>query len=147
MKAMKNRYVFWIVFSLVVALGAGFVGGILGERYYLQKRHGRGSAHPPSLEQMAKDLALTADQQEQIKKIFESNEAKLKELRSDMRGRLKAIRAEVKSEIDNVLTPEQRQKMEAMIKKYEARRKKESEERRERNDQKEQREKDKGEKK
>jgi Spy/CpxP family protein refolding chaperone len=135
---MKNKYKFWIVLSLVVAFGAGVIGGVFGERYYLQKRHARGDrgrAHPPSLEQMAKDLGLSAGQQEQIKKIFESNEAKLKVLRADMHGRLRSIRAELKSEIDNVLTAEQRQKIEAMIKKYDAKRKKETEEQKDKSNQ------------
>jgi Spy/CpxP family protein refolding chaperone len=127
---MRNKYKFWIVLSLVVAFGAGVTGGIFSERCYLQKRHGRGDRgpdHPPSLEQMAKDLGLSADQKEQIGKIFERNEGKLKELRADMHGRLRSIRAEIKNEIDSVLTAEQRQKMDAMIKKYDAKRKKESE--------------------
>jgi len=145
---MKNQYKFWIVLSLVVAFGAGLIGGVFGERYYLQKRHARdnrGPAHFPSLEQMAQDLGLSADQQELIRKIFERNEARLKELRTDMHGRLMSIRAELKSEIDNVLTAEQKQKLEAMIEKYVAQRKREFGERRERDNQKQQQEKNKGE--
>jgi Spy/CpxP family protein refolding chaperone len=115
---MKNKYIFWIIFSLIVAFVAGLIGGVFGDRYYLQKRHDRGRPRPPLLEQMAKDLGLSADQQEQIKKIFEKNEAKLKELRTDMHDRLKSLRAELKKEIDSVLTAEQRQKIETMIEKH-----------------------------
>lgn len=145
---MKNKYVFWIVFSIVVAFAAGLVGGIFSDRYFFQKRPGRperSSAHFPSLEQMAKDLGLSADQQEQIRKIFERNETKLKELRADMHGRLRSIRAELKNEIDNVLTADQRQKIETMIKKFAGPGKKELEERRDKSSQKQQQEKDKGE--
>jgi Spy/CpxP family protein refolding chaperone len=125
---MKNKYIFWIIFSLIVAFAAGLIGGVFGERYYLQKRHDRGRPHPPSLEQMAKDLGLSADQQEQIKKIFERNETKFKELRADMHDRLRSIRAELKKEIDSILTAEQRQKIETMIEKDTHRDKKRPEE-------------------
>ena len=128
---MKNKYIFWIIFSLIVAFAAGLIGGAFGERYYLQKRHDRGEQgrpHPPSLEQMAKDLGLSADQQEQIKKIFERNETKFKELRADMHDRLRSIRAELKKEIDSILTAEQRQKIETMIEKHTHRDKKRPEE-------------------
>jgi len=128
---MKNKYMFWIIFSLIVAFAAGLIGGAFGERYYLQKRHDRGERgrpHPPSLEQMAKDLGLSADQREQIKKIFEGNEAKLKKLRADMHDRLRTLRAELKKEIDSVLTAEQRQKIETIIKKHTRQDKKKPEE-------------------
>jgi Spy/CpxP family protein refolding chaperone len=144
---MKNKYMIWIVLSLVVAFAAGLVGGIFGERYIFQKRHARGdkgSAHFPSLEQMALDLGLSADQQEQIRKIFERNEAKLKELRADMHGRLRSIRAEVKNEIDKVLTAEQRQKIETMIEKHTGQGKKKPEERSEKQSQNKQGEKTEG---
>ncbi len=118
---MKNKYIVWLVLALVVAFAAGLIGGIFSDRYFFERRPARGDRgrpHPPSLEQMAKDLGLSVDQQEQIKKIFERNEAKLKELRSDMHGRLRSIRADLKKEIDSVLTAEQRQKMETLIQKH-----------------------------
>jgi Spy/CpxP family protein refolding chaperone len=146
---MKNKYKFWIIFFLIVVFGVGFIGGIFSDRYFFQKRPGRperSSAHFPSLERMAKDLGLSADQQEQIRKIFERNETKLKELRADMHGRLRSIRAELKNEIDNVLTADQRQKIETMIKKFAGPGKKEFEERGDKNNQNQQPEKDRGEK-
>jgi Spy/CpxP family protein refolding chaperone len=144
---MKNKYMIWIVLSLVVAFAAGLVGGIFSDRYFFERRPGRGDRgrpHPPSLEHMAKDLGLSADQQEQIRKIFERNEAKLKELRADMHGRLSSIRAEVKNEIDKVLTAEQRQKIETMIEKHSGQGKKKPEERSEKQSQNKQEEKTEG---
>jgi Spy/CpxP family protein refolding chaperone len=142
---MKNKYAFWIVLSIVAAFAAGLVGGIFSDRYFFERRPGRGDrgpSHPPSLKQMAKDLGLSADQQEQIRKLFEKNEAKLKELRADMHGRLKSIRAELKDEIDKVLTAEQRQKIETMIKKFAGPDKREFDERREKMSQEQKQEKD-----
>jgi Spy/CpxP family protein refolding chaperone len=135
---MKNKYKFWIVISVVVAFTAGLLGGLWGERYFAYKKKGadlararKDSVHFPSLEQMAQKLGLTAAQQEQIKKIFERNDAKLKELRADMHGQLTKIRAELKNELDGVLTAEQRKKLEETIQDYLLQRKRDHEKRRE----------------
>jgi len=131
---MPNKYKFWIVLSLLVAFGAGLLGGIFRERYFFHKRSHlpsqRDTVHFPSLDEMAQELGLSAEQQEQIKKIFEGNEAKLKNLRSDMHARLSGIRSELKNQVDAILTPEQKQKLESSIEKYLQKRKKEFEEKR-----------------
>jgi Spy/CpxP family protein refolding chaperone len=135
-----SKYKFWLVLSLIIVFAVGVFGGIFSERYYFhRKRHAnlartqteRSPAHFPSIEQLAQDLNLSAEQQEQIREIFGRNDAKLKDLRSDMRGRLNTIRAELKTELEAVLTPEQKQKFEAMIEKYLEQRKRESDRRRE----------------
>lgn len=130
---MKNTFKFWIIFSLVVAFGAGILGGIFSERYFFHRqRHARierNAVHFPSLEQMARELGLSAEQQEQIRNIFQRNEAKFKDLRSEIHGRLSTIREEVKSEIESVLTQEQKQKFEEMIENYVLQRKREFEKR------------------
>lgn len=135
---MMGKYKFWIVLSVLVAFTAGLLGGIWSERYFFQKkRHARidraqrDSVHFPSLERMAQELELSTEQQEKIKKIFERNDIKLKELRSDMHGRLTKIRAELKRELDGVLTAEQKEKFEKMIQNYLLQRKQEYEKRRE----------------
>ncbi len=135
---MMGKYKFWLILSILVAFAAGLLGGIWSERYFFQKkRHARIAraqkerVNFPSLEQMARDLELTVEQQERIKKIFETNDVKLRELRSDMHGRLTKIRAELKSELDGVLTAEQRKKFEEMIQNYLRERKREYEKRRE----------------
>jgi len=137
MNIMQNKYKFWLVLSLVVAFGAGLLGGIFSERYYFHnRRHARlvrsqrGGPHFPSLEQLARDLGLSAGQQDQIKKIFEDNDAQLKEMRADMDTRLGAIRSALKDKMDAVLTPEQKVKLEARIKEHIQQRKRESERRR-----------------
>jgi Spy/CpxP family protein refolding chaperone len=79
---------------------------------------------------MARDLGLSVEQQDQVKKIFESNDVRLKELRAEMHNRLSGIRSEIKSQIDAVLTPEQKSKFESIIAKHRERAKKESEQRR-----------------
>ncbi len=128
---MNNRYRLWIVLSLLVAFAAGVLGGIFAERIFFHPRHHtwgqRSPSHPPDLEEMARNLGLSPDQKESIRQIFERNDGKFKELYTDMHNRLSGLRSEIKSQIDAVLTPEQKQKMEAIIARHEEQRKKESE--------------------
>jgi len=128
---MNNRYRLWIVLSLLVAFAAGVLGGIFAERLFIHPRHHtravRGPSHPPDLEEMARNLGLSPDQKERIRQIFESNDGKFRELYIEMHNRLSALRTEIKNQIDAVLTPEQKQKMEAIIAEHEERRKKEPE--------------------
>ncbi|OGD18326.1 MAG: hypothetical protein A2W03_14380 [Candidatus Aminicenantes bacterium RBG_16_63_16] len=138
---MQDKYKFWLVLSLVVAFGAGLLGGVFGERYYFHSRsHARmarpqrSGPHFPSLEQMSRELGLSAEQREKIKATFEDNDTRLKDLRSEMHNRLGTIRTELKDKIDAVLTPEQKTKLEAKIEKYLQQRKRDSERRRPRSD-------------
>jgi Spy/CpxP family protein refolding chaperone len=128
---MNNKFRLWIVLSLLVAFAAGVLGGIFAERIFFHPRQHtraqRGPSHPPDLEEMARNLGLSTDQKESIRQIFERNDGKFKELYTDMHNRLSAIRSEIKNQIDAVLTPEQKQKMEAIIAKHGEQRKKESE--------------------
>jgi uncharacterized protein YneF (UPF0154 family) len=128
---MKNKYRLWIALSLLLAFAAGVLGGVFAERILWHPRQHtrvlRGPSRPPDLEEMARDLGLSAGQKESIRQIFESNDGKFKELYTDMHKRLAEIRSEIKKQVDAVLTPEQKQKMEAIISKHGERRKKESE--------------------
>jgi hypothetical protein len=134
---MNNRYRLWIVLSLLVAFAAGVLGGIFAERIIFHPRqHNRAQrspSRPPDLEEMARNLGLSPDQKESIRQIFESSDGKFKELYTDMHDRLSTLRTEIKNQIDAVLTPEQKKKMEAIIAKHGEQRKKESERKSNRN--------------
>jgi hypothetical protein len=128
---MPNKYRLWLVLTLLVAFAAGLLGGIFSERYFFHPRaHAqarRDAQKPPDLEEMAKELGLSLDQKERIKQIFEMNDVKFKDLRAEMHKRLSDIRAEIKDQIDAVLTPEQKQKLESIIAQHQSKDKKESE--------------------
>jgi Spy/CpxP family protein refolding chaperone len=129
---MKNKFKFWIILSFIIVFAAGIIAGIFSEKYLISKRLGRMReipVHFPSLEMMAQELSLSPQQKEQIREVFKNNEERLKGLRSQMHDRLSEIRSQLKTEIENILTPEQRQKFEAMIEKYIGQRKKELEDR------------------
>jgi len=134
---MKDKLKFWLVLSLVVAFGAGLLGGMFGERYFFHgRRHAqlgrapRSGSHFPSLEQLSERLGLSASQQDQIRKIFQDHDAELKELRAEMNARLGTIRSGLKDKMDAVLTPEQKVEFEASIKEHMEDRKREAEKRR-----------------
>jgi hypothetical protein len=130
---MPNKYRFWLVLTLIVAFAAGLLGGIFSERYFFHPRaHARArrdSQRPPDLEGMARNLGLSLDQKETIKQIFETNDVKFKELRAEMHKRLSDIRAEIKNQIDAVLTPEQKQKLDNIIAQHQQKDKRSSEKR------------------
>jgi Spy/CpxP family protein refolding chaperone len=118
---MKGRPTLWLVAALVLVFLAGAVSGVFLGRSVLSRRSGearRPSGHYPSLEMMARELNLTADQQARIKEIFARNEVRFRELRGDIRQHLDDIRKQLKTEIDSVLTPEQIKKFQAMIERH-----------------------------
>jgi Spy/CpxP family protein refolding chaperone len=128
----------WIVLSLLLLFAAGMVAGIFADKWFLggkgDVRRGQ-SNRPSTLELWSKELQLTGDQQAKIREIFKHNEVRLqsderlKGLRADSDKRFAEIRALLKAEIDAVLTPEQKQKLEAMIQKHNEERRKENERR------------------
>jgi Spy/CpxP family protein refolding chaperone len=83
----------------------------------------------PSHERWARELGLSTEQQDKINGIFKNNDERIKELRTGFYKNLGDIRGQLKQEIDTVLSPEQKQKMEAMIQKYMEQRRKDSDKR------------------
>jgi len=123
---MIKRYKLWIVLTLLVVFGLGAAAGYFGERYYLMHRWDRRQAPDrtpfPLLEPVAKALKLTAEQQTKIREIFKKSDERMEELQSQIHGRLREVRALLKSEVDGVLTPEQVRQLEDMIQKERAKR-------------------------
>jgi len=115
---MNNKYKLWIVLSLAAVFVIGLAAGYLGERYIVHRAFHKGRPHFPTVESWARDLDLTKDQQDRIREIFAGNEARLKAFGDDFHRRMDEIRAQLKREVDAVLTPEQIVRLEALIKKY-----------------------------
>jgi len=126
---MKNRNKLWIILSLIVVFAAGVIAGILFENHILDKKPRRSERErspdrPPTLEMMAEELGLTDEQQEKFREIFKNNEERLKKVRGQIHELYDSLRAQLKEEIDSVLTEEQRAKFQAMIDKHLSKRKK-----------------------
>jgi predicted transcriptional regulator len=131
---MKNNYKFWVILSLIVVFSAGVAGGILFENYFLDKRpkkrvERKSSVRFPTMETMAEELGLTTDQEEKIRDVFRNNEERLKQYRSQIHEQYSSLRTQLKKEIEDVLTEEQKAKFQAMIDKYLSERKRQMEER------------------
>ncbi len=127
---MNGKYKVWIVFSLVAVFILGITTGYFSERYLVHKRfeqrdnrEDRRSHRPPTIEELAKDLNLDQGQQDRIREAFRMNEERLKTFGEEYHQRLREIRAQLKAEMDSIMTPEQKQKMEALIKESIAKRK------------------------
>lgn len=122
---MVKKYKLWVALTLMVVFGLGAAAGVLGERYLMHKRS-RGPVHErtpfPLLAPVAKALALTAEQQDQLREIFKRSDDRMKVLDGEIHVRLREVRAQLKSEVDGVLTPEQRAKLEDIIQKERAKR-------------------------
>lgn len=118
---MNTKYKIWIALSLLVVFGLGAAAGIFGERYYIHRRIRRPEPprpHVPTIEMMAQELQLSPDQQARIHEIFSRNEERLKELRTQVHGRLRDVRDMLMKEIEEVLNPGQKEKFGAMIRKH-----------------------------
>jgi Spy/CpxP family protein refolding chaperone len=126
---MKTKYKILVALTLLVVFGLGVAAGVLGERYVVHKGYRRPSSdrtHVPSLDAWAKELGLTEDQQARIREIFRRNEERMKLYRTEGLAKLSEIRKALKDELDAVFTPEQRKKMEEMIRRHQERWKNES---------------------
>jgi len=128
----------WIILSLILIFAAGVGGGIFAEHWWLAKkpeaRRSIMAARYPSHDRWAKELGLTAEQQEKIREIFKKNDERIKGLRTDYFNHVGEMRDELKKEIDAVLTPAQKQKTEAMIQKFSEEHRRDNEKREKQNE-------------
>jgi hypothetical protein len=120
---MIKKYRLWVALTIILVFALGAATGIFGERYVMHRRDRR-PAQPRTpfllLEPVTKALALTPDQQGQLREIFKRSDERMKELDTEIHARLREVRAQLKSEVDAVLTAEQRAKLEDMIQKERA---------------------------
>jgi hypothetical protein len=110
---MKSKYKLWIFLSFIIVFAAGVFGGILLEKYIINKK-----PYFATLEDMANELNLTDGQEREIREIFKNNDSKFKNLSSHFYEQLSKMRTQLKNEISNVLNENQRVKFEAMIEKH-----------------------------
>ncbi len=136
---MKNHYKLWTIISLIIVFSAGLFSGVLLDKHIFNKKPQRrsqgtdykrtSSTHYPTLDLLAEELRLTAEQKEKIQEIFKNNEERFRTLRKDFYESLRDIRVQLNNEIKSVLTEDQQVKYEAMINKYHSQRKRETDNR------------------
>ncbi|MGB4704196.1 MAG: hypothetical protein WBI18_03855 [Candidatus Saccharicenans sp.] len=130
---MNNKYKLWVILSLVAVFLIGVTAGVVGDRTYLGKK--KPAPRPrqesyPTLEVISRELQLTPEQEEKIREIFKRSEERFEAFRKEVHGRLSELREQLKSEMDEVLTDEQEQKMKELMERYMRRRRRDSPERR-----------------
>jgi len=110
-----------IVFSLIAVFAIGVMAGYFGEQYIVHRKFSHRDRRTPSfptVEMMVRELALSAEQQAQLRDLFSRNDERLKGLRAEIHQKLGDIRRELKNEIGLFLTAEQKQKFEAMLERH-----------------------------
>ena len=129
----KSRLVAGVVIVLVLLAGIA-IGFFL--HHAMPWRHGppglrrgRPAAGPAAgaikermLERLDRDLKLTPDQHARIDTVLTRREADLRALMLETRPRFDSIAARTRSEIQAVLTPEQREEFAKIVKQMESRR-------------------------
>ena len=107
----------WKAATLLAAvfLAGGLLGGALVRMLPLP-----GSMRDTGgmLAHMTKDLDLTAPQQDSIRAILDRYRPAMDSAWSEVRPRIETVRARVRSDIAAQLTPEQRAKYDAMMKRH-----------------------------
>jgi hypothetical protein len=119
---MKRRaYVYFaLVFVLGIAIGAA---GMYSYAWYTGHWH-RGSSRHRVIDYLHKELALSQPQTEQLQQIFRTMDQKESVLRDRVAPQFQAIREETRNEIRKMLNPEQLEKFNEMVKRWDARREK-----------------------
>lgn len=133
----RSRLVMSVV--LVVLFAAGFCGGLTLDRFVLHHRHGpfagMGMGRPGApdtpeqrallqkhmADRITQDLNLTAEQRVQLEAILPRHVAAFDSLRQEMGAKLRGLLDSSSTEIEAILTPEQRQKWEANRRRFDAR--------------------------
>jgi Spy/CpxP family protein refolding chaperone len=133
----RGRVLTLLTLGLVLVAAAGVASGVVLERAVLA-RHGdrgrghggpggrgpdgrgpdgeRGPEHGPMHERFGRDLGLTPVQESKIDSIFARHRPAIDSARAVSEPRIRAIIDQTRREIDSVLTPEQRDRMHARMK-------------------------------
>ncbi|HVZ61151.1 MAG TPA: Spy/CpxP family protein refolding chaperone [Terriglobales bacterium] len=130
---MKSRYIFPLIAAGVLFVGtsAWSQSAESGTTPQGQEHHRGKRMGPPGggFERMAERLNLTEQQKSQIKPIFDNNRKEMEALRDDTsltqdqkRERFMQMRDQTKTQVDAILTPEQKQQMQEMQEKMRNRR-------------------------
>jgi Spy/CpxP family protein refolding chaperone len=128
----KSRLVAGVVLVLVLVAGIA-IGFFLHQAVpWRTGHHGLAIGGPPHgpppglknrmLERLDRELKLTPEQHARIDTVLTRREADLRALMSETRPRFDSIASRTRSEIQAVLTPEQREEFAEIVQRMEARR-------------------------
>jgi len=106
----KNRWQVRVIAAIIFALG--FTTGILAVNLY--RSLARNMAPRDRFEQLSDRLQLNADQKTKVQQIFSDTREQLKGLRKESEPKVTDIRRQADEKLQQVLTPEQWKKFQAM---------------------------------
>lgn len=120
-----------MLLMLLVALGGG-IAGVAIDRLVLLPWHFSGRFGPPGRggpegmerrgrDRFARELGLSDGQRVRIDSLMERQMTELRAVRGEVQPRLDSILAQTRRSIDSILTPEQREKAEKLMRRREAR--------------------------
>lgn len=110
--------------QVALAAAAGFLlGAVFSDFYRMHRmpgppRHAMGGG---PIEMFSRELDLSDGQKEKMKTIFEKYQPEMEKAMEANRPKMDAVRQRLKAEINTVLTPEQRKKMEELEARFEPR--------------------------
>jgi hypothetical protein len=128
-----NKPRIWIALSFVLVFAAGMVAGVFGHKWFTAKRmdnRGSSSGRGPVMDFWSKEIGLDEAQMIRLREVFKANDERmrtdirLKELRAERAKWYEELRRKLQADIDAILTPEQKVKLAATLKRYEEQRRK-----------------------
>ena len=120
----RTKLIMWTVLVAVFLLGS-VTGAALSGLIRSRASGGRDSRERSASERFAKmraELNLTDQQTTQIKTILDDTKNEYKALRTELKPRFDEPRLKARAKIRALLTPEQQQKFDAIVARYDARR-------------------------
>ena len=123
----RTKLIMWTVLVAVFLLGS-VTGAALSGLIRSRASGGRDSRERSANERFAKmrtELNLTDQQTTQIRTILDETKNEYKALRTELKPRFDEPRLKARAKIRALLTPEQQQKFDAIVARYDARREEE----------------------
>lgn len=114
--ASPNRARVTAIVVVIVAFIAGLLVGVAGDHVYLihnrqlNSRRAMGNMAKHLLDRLDRDLSLTPQQHEQVRRIIDAHHQKIESIAAATRPQIGQELSQASREIEAVLTPEQRRK-------------------------------------
>jgi Spy/CpxP family protein refolding chaperone len=110
----KTRWQVRVAAAVIFFLG--FAAGILALNVYRAWAHRNAPTREDRIEQMAKELQLSAEQKTKVQQIFNDTREQLRALRKESEPKVAEIRRQADERIQQTLTPEQWQRFQQLRK-------------------------------
>jgi hypothetical protein len=117
---MKRRFYVYFALTFILGLAIG-AAGMYSYGWYTGHWHQRFSRHRV-VDYLQRELSLSQPQTQQLQQIINNMEKKESELRDQVEPQFQAIREETRAETRKILNPQQVEKFNAMVKRWDAKR-------------------------